>query len=100
MLKNNISNILIFKIFIFLQLGMAPPRYQVVYTDATQPSFAHAQSVCEIVGIGLGTVLDQLDFDALNTTLKSINVQDFCGERMLLGARSPGNSVWSWRMGE
>jgi len=79
---------------------MPPPRYQVVYTDITQPSFDHAQSVCEIFGTGLGTVLDQLDFDALNTTLKSINARDLCGERMFLGARSPGNNVWSWRTGE
>jgi len=60
----------------------------------------HAQSICENFGSGLATVLDQLDFETLNTTLKGINVQKYCGTRMSMGAKSPGNSVWSWRTGE
>jgi len=88
------------KYFVLCAARHGTPRYQAVYTDVTQPSFDHAQSVCEIFGTGLGTVLDQLDFDALNTTLNSINAQDVCGERLFLGAKSPGNRVWSWRTGE
>jgi len=83
-----------------LQLGLPPPRYYTVYVDMNQTSYDHAQSICETFGSGLATVLDQLDFETLNTTLKGINAQEYCGKRMFLGAKSPGNSVWSWRTGE
>jgi len=83
-----------------LQLGLPPPRYQAVYVDMNQTSHDHAQSICEKFGSGLATVLDQLDFETLNTTLNGINAQKNCGKRMFLGAKSPGSSVWSWRTGE
>ena len=89
-----------FKIYLFLQLGIAPPRYQTVYVDMDQTSYDHAQSICEKFGSGLATVLDQLDFETLNATLKSIHAETYCGMRMFLGAQSPGNRVWSWRTGE
>ena len=81
-------------------MGMPPHRYQAVYVDMNQTSYDHAQSICENYGSGLATVIDQFDFETLNTTLKGINAMEFCGTRMFLGARSPGNSVWSWRTGE
>ena len=65
-----------------------------------QTSYDHAQSICENFGSGLATVLDHLDFETLNTTLKGINAQKYCGERIFLGAKSLGSSVWSWRTGE
>jgi len=65
-----------------------------------QTSYAHAQSIYEIFGSGLATILDKLDFETLNTTLKGIHAQEYCDGRMFLGAKSPGNSVWSWRTGE
>jgi len=77
-----------------------PPRYKAFYVDMAQTLYDHAQSICENFGSGLATVLDQIDFETLNTTLKGINAQDYCGIRMFLGAKSPGNSVWSWRTGE
>ena len=83
-----------------MQLGIPPPRYQAVYVDINQTSYNHTQSICENFGSGLATVLDQLDFDTLNATLKGIQAETYCGRRMFLGARSPGNSVWSWRTGE
>jgi len=83
-----------------LRLGMPPPRYQAVYVDMDQTSYYHAQSICENFGSGLATVLDQLDFETLNTTLKDIKVEEYCGERMFLGASSPANISWSWRTGE
>ena len=83
-----------------LQLGVPPPRYQAFYVDMNQTSHDHAQSICENFGSGLATVLDQLDFETLNTTLKGINAPEYCAERMFLGAKSPGNSVWSWRTGQ
>ena len=79
---------------------MPPPRYQIVYVDMDQTSYDHAHSICEKFGSGLATVLDQLDFDTLNATLKSIHAETYCGMRMFLGAQSPGNRVWSWRTGE
>jgi len=65
-----------------------------------QTSHDHAQSICENFGSGLATILDQLDFETLNTTLKGIHAQVYCGERIFLGAKSPGNKIWSWRTGE
>jgi len=82
------------------QLGIPPTRYQAVYVDMNQTSHDHAQSICKNFGSGLATILDQLDFMTLNTTLKGINAQEFCGTRMFMGAKSPGNSVWLWRTGE
>jgi len=79
---------------------MPPPRYQAVYVDMNQTSHDHAQSICENFGSGLATILDQLDFETLDNTLKGINAQEYCGARMFLGAKSPGNKVWSWRTGE
>jgi len=79
---------------------MPPPRYQAVYVDMAQTSYDHAQSICENFGSGLATVLDQLDFETLDTTLKGIQAQEFCGERMYLGAKSLGSINWSWRTGE
>lgn len=67
--------------------------------DIPQESYEHAQSICMTFGSDLATVLDQTDFDTLNFTLKAINVQEHCGRKMFLGARSPDNSVWSWRTG-
>jgi len=81
-------------------MGMPPPRYQAVYVDMNQTSYNHAQSICENFGSGLATVIDQLDFETLNTTLTGINAQEYCGTRMFLGASSQGHSVWSWRTGE
>ena len=78
----------------------APPRYQTVYVGISQTSFDYALSICENFCSGLATVLDQLDFETLNNTLKGINAQEYCGIRMFMGAKSPGNSVWSWRTGE
>jgi len=83
-----------------LQLGVPPPRYQAVYVDMNQTSHDHAQSICEDFGSGLATVIDQLDFETLNTTLKGINAQEYCGTRIYLGGKSPGNRTWSWRTGE
>ena len=79
---------------------MPPPRFQAVYVDTNQTSYDHAQSICQNFGSGLATVLDQLDFETLDTTLKYTNAQVYCGTRMFLGAKSPGSSVWSWRTGE
>jgi len=79
---------------------MPPCRYQAVYVDMDQTSYDHAQSICENFGSGLATILDQLDFETLNTTLKGINAHKYCGTRMFLGAQSPENSVWTCRTGE
>ena len=65
-----------------------------------QTSHDHAQSICKNFGSGLATILDQLDFETLNTTLKGVNAQEYCAERMYLGAKSPGNRNWSWRTGQ
>ena len=65
-----------------------------------QTSHDHAQSICENFGSGLATVIDQLDVETLNSTLNGINAQEYCSERMYLGATSPGNKTWSWRTGE
>ena len=83
-----------------MQHGISPPRYQTVYVDMAQTSYDHAQSICANFGSGLATVLDQLDFETLSTTLKGIHAETYCGERMFLGAKSPANRVWSWRTGE
>jgi len=88
------------KSYLCLQLGIPPPRYQAVYVDIDQTSYDHAQSICENFGSGLATVIDYLDIATLNITLKGINAQEYCSERMFLGAKSPGNFVWSWRTGE
>jgi len=97
-LKQNNRNVT--TMLLNLQLGLPPPRYYTVYVDMNQTSYDHAQSICEKFGSGIATVLDQLDFETLNTTLKGINAQTNCGKRMFLGAKSPGSSVWSWRTGE
>jgi len=74
-------------------------RYQTVYVDMDQTSYDHAQSICENFGSGLATILDQLNFETLNTTLQGINAQEYCGQRMYLGATTQGSFAWSWRRG-
>jgi len=91
---------IIMRMQLCLQQGMPPTRYQAVFVDMNQTSYDHAQSICENFGSGLATILDQLDFETLNTTLQGINAQEYCSRKMFLGAKSPGNKIWSWRTGQ